>query len=260
MLKKPLNLALLIAGLGILSYFLLDIVSPELKEVDKGRQKLLEVTGLGNLEKDAIGKLDPAQKAELEGWHDKTGDSTQAAEALKTISGIWYRSGRMDISGAYAMKVAEMEKTAEAWGIAGTTFLAGIDEMKEEKSRLFCRQNAEVSLQNAISLAPAEPRFRLLLALVSVKMPGEDPMRGIRSLLDLEKEHPDYLPLQYTLTRLAFQTGQWEKAKARLDKVLAKAPLDREANCLMAELLGQGQVPGDPAAYEKICRSEGENK
>lgn len=260
MLNKPLHLALLICALGILSYFLFDIVSPELREVDKGRQKSLEVTGLGNLEKEAIKKLDPAQKAELEGWHDKSRDSAQAGEALKSISGLWYRAGRMDVSGAYAMKVADMEKTAEAWGIAGTTFLTGIDGMTDEKSRMFCRQNAETSLENAISLAPKEPRFRLLLALVSVKMPGEDPMRGIRSLLDIEKEYPDYLPLQYTLTRLAFQTGQWEKAKVRLDKVLAKVPQDREANCLMAELLSLGHIKGDPTAFEKICQSEVENK
>ncbi|MBK6571735.1 MAG: hypothetical protein IPG21_04575 [Saprospiraceae bacterium] len=52
----------------------------------------------------------------------------------------------MDLAGGYAAEVAEIEKTAEAWGIAGTTYMAGLDQMKVEKDRLYCRENSEKHL------------------------------------------------------------------------------------------------------------------
>ncbi len=84
-------------------------------------------------------------------------------------------------------------------------------------------------------------------------MPDEEPMKGIMALLNLDKKYPDYLPLQITLSQLAIQTGQWEKAKKRLGVILEKTPNQREANCLMVELITGGQLNEDPEPFRKLC-------
>lgn len=257
MLRNPGRIALLFLGFIVFSYFAFDIVSADLKSSgEKGDRKLSETSEINKLAEQATKDLNPDQKAELEELKKSlnSGEEDLAKSAsLKAISGFWYRMQRMDLAGGYANQVAEIEKTAEAWGIAGTTFLAGLDQMKSEKDRLFCRENAEKAFDLAISLAPDEPQHQMNKALCLVKMPDEEPMKGIMALLNLDKKYPDYLPLQITLCQLAIQTGQWEKAKKRLGVILEKTPNQREANCLMVELITGGQLNEDPEPFRKLC-------
>ncbi|MBK9629572.1 MAG: tetratricopeptide repeat protein [Saprospiraceae bacterium] len=253
---SPLSLASGLLLLCLCTYFFFEIVAPDIKQSNVSKAKDLDVTGFENLLQAATTKLSTVQKAELDQilQNDKT--SEPESEKLKSLSGFWFNAGRADLAGAYALQVAEVEKTAEAWSIAGSTFLEGLDQLTQEKELLYCRQNAVKAFQNAISLAPKEPRFRLLLALVDVKSPGENPMAGIQALLGLEKEYPDYAPIQYTLTRLAMQTGQWEKAKNRLNRFLEKKADDQEANCLMIQLIEQAKWSDDVSEYKKHCTKE----
>ncbi|MBK9271375.1 MAG: tetratricopeptide repeat protein [Saprospiraceae bacterium] len=253
---SPLTLAAGLLLVCLSSFLFLDIVSPDLKKSAQSKAKSLDASGIENLLSEATVKLTEVQKAELKQLNDKVQSSEEKAEPLKALSGFWFQNGRADIAGAYAMQIAEIEKSAEAWSIAGTTFLEGLDQLDGERERLYCRQKATSAFENAISLAPNEPRYRLLLALVDVKSPGENPMAGIQALLALEKEYPDYLAIQYTLTRLAMQTGQWEKAKSRLLKLLNKKSDDPEANCLMLELIESANWTDDPSEFQKHCKKE----
>ena len=250
-------LAIALFGLLIISYFGLKIVSKEMSNANAFKTKKLEVTGLDNLLSKAIKELSPEQNAELEILNHLLVDSkteNSKAEILKKISGFWYKIDKMHLAGAYANQVAEIEKTEEAWSIAGTTFLSGMEANFEEKDRLYCKQQARVAFENAISLAPENPQHRLNLALCAVKMPDENPMQGILALLDLEKTYPDYVPLQLVLSQLAIQTGQWEKAYKRLTGLLAKQKELPEANCLMEQVILQGGIQDDAAKYSTYCK------
>ncbi|MBK6574575.1 MAG: hypothetical protein IPG21_19345 [Saprospiraceae bacterium] len=260
MLRNPGRIALLFLGLIVFSYFAFDIVSADLKNSgDKGDDKMSVTFQIKKLADEAGKELNPEQKAEWEELMkslNSKGEANDELASLKAISGFWYRQQRMDLAGGYAAEVAEIEKTAEAWGIAGTTYMAGLDQMKVEKDRLYCRENSEKAFDRAIALAPEEPQHQMNKALCIVKMPGEEPMKGIMALLGLEKKFPDYLPLQITLSQLAVQTGQWEKAKKRLGAILEKDPGQREANCLMVEVIAGGQLSEDAGPFRKICEAK----
>lgn len=240
----------------LLTYFALPTISPELRS--GSTHKTLSITGSENLEQEALIDLDPAQKAELEAIKKKLSnnadDSLSTIENYQSLSGFWFLQKEPGIAGAYAMKAAEILNTDTAWSIAGTTFIYGLEEGQDEKKRQFCFQSAVQALESAISLNPSNPDHAMNLALVHVKMPGENPMKGILMLREVEEKFPEYEPVQFQLAVLAIQTGQFERSRQRMEKILTKNPDNVKANCLMAEILEKLNMAEEAKKYSVNCK------
>ena len=163
--------------------------------------------------------LEGTEAARVLGLEQQLEKDPQDLETLKALSSAWFQSGQGAIAGHYAAKVAEIEGSAEAWSIAGTT-----------------------------SLEPDTLRHRINLALLhAAQPPAENPMQGILQLVELGKEHPEDAAIQFHLGRLAIQTGQAEKAVERLTRASELRPGHRETWCLLAEAR---QMAGDAAGAE----------
>lgn len=157
-------------------------------------------------------------------------------ETLKALSSAWYQAGHGAIAGHYANEVAELEGTAAAWSIAGTTFSLALQQSQDAKVRSYCLENAVSALEKAISLEPDHVDHRLNLALLYTEIPPQDnPMKGILMMVDLNKLNPDNASVLYHLGRLALQTGQTDKAVERLRKASLLRPDHRETWCLLAQ-------------------------
>lgn len=257
MINTPIRLALLCASLLAIVYFGFKTVSPEIHQASNVRMKNLDVTGLENLEEEYYEGLTAAQKAELVQLSKELknlNSDQEKAEKLKIISGFWFKQGVYSLAGSYARKVAELNKKEEAWQIAGTTFLFCLESETDLKKKKFCQQGAIHCLEQASSLNTLNPSHQLNLAMAYVKLPGDDPMKGIKMMLALEKEHGDYIPLQLQLASLGMETGQFEKAQLRLEKVLDKDPLHNEANCLMVQLLEKTNKADEAKKYQLHCK------
>lgn len=255
---SPLKLLVLIGSLLVLSYFGISTISPEVSQASKSRSANLDITSVENLVYGKYEQLTPIQKAELEQLNKKLGsadsDTTARIEAYKSISGFWFNLEEYAISGAFALKIAELEKTENAWSIAGVNFLYGIESESDEKERIFSQQSAVKCFEQAASLDPENPAYPMYKALAYVKLPGEQPMKGILMLLELEKKYPEFLPLQLELAGLGLKTGQYEKAEARLVKILTADPENEFANCLMIDLLKQTNRTEEIEKYIKHCK------
>ncbi len=189
----------------------------------------------------------------LEGAVAGSDDSTARIDHLKQLSGKWYKLQQYFIAGHYAAEVAEMESSAEAWSIAGTTYIPGIATSDPLlKSASF--RGAVAALENAISLDPESIEHRVNLAVAYTENPPEEnPMKGIQMLLNLDKKHPDNLPVLTTLGRLAIKTGQLDKAKERLERAIKIDPEHGRAICLLADVY---ERTADPKATELASRCE----
>ncbi len=257
MVNTPIRLALLCASLLAIIYFGFNTVAPDIHQAANVRMKNLDVTGLENLEEEYYPGLSATQKAELSQLSKEiknSGSDQEKAEKLKSVSGFWFKQGVYSLAGSYARKVAELNKEEEAWQIAGTTFLYCLESETDLKKKKFCQQGAIHCLEQASSLNTSEPSHQLNLAMAYVKLPGDDPMQGIKLMLSLEKKHPDYLPLQLQLAELGLETGQFEKAQLRLEKVLDKEPENIEANCLMVQLLEKTNQADKAKKYQLHCK------
>ncbi len=257
MLNTPLSLTLLCAGLLCLVYFGFNTVSPDINQANHSRMKNLEVTGLENLEEEYFSGLNPNQKAELGQLNKElkiASTDSEKAEKMKSISGFWFRLGIYPLAGSYARKIAELEKSEQAWQIAGTTFLYGLENETDLKKKKFCQQGAVYCLEQAISMNTAEPSYQMYLAMAYVKLPGDEPMKGIQMMLAMEAKYADYIPLQIQLAELGIQTGQFDKARVRLEKVLAKEPENSDANCLMVQIMEKTNQAEAAKKYQLHCK------
>jgi len=213
----------------------------EIKSAEKERALKAESTDISALLLDAKPSLTPLQSAELISLESRLSQSendSTTVDIYKDIASTWYAYKRADISGYYALQVAEKVNTEQAWSIAGTTLTLGLKTAKEEKFKKFCSQNAVKAFENAISLNPDNPQHRINLAVCYVEYPSaSNPMKGIQMLLKLNREEPDNTSVLLTLAKFGMQTNQFEKVEGRLQKVLSLEPNNKAANCMMVDVL-----------------------
>jgi tetratricopeptide (TPR) repeat protein len=221
-------------------YWGLERRPPELRESASLATPSLSSTSAVALIREASASLDARSEAEIHGFEkmlQTASSNEEKAEVYKQLSGAWYRQNRPGIAGHYAEQVAEMLPSDTTWGLAATTYTLCLrNDSLSAKQRDFCTERAIPAYENAISLAPEISTHKINLALhYADNSPADNPMRGIRMLLDLNKENPDDVAVLVQLGRLALQTNQNDKALARLQRAVDLQPDNRNANCLLAE-------------------------
>ena len=170
-------------------------------------------------------------------------------QALEQLSAAWYERGGYAEAGYYAEQIAELSPSALNWEAAGMTFWSCIRSDLAMDTRTVCRNHAEMCFQNAISLDPDNVNYRINLAVCYATLPPENnPMKGIQSLLSLNEQYPENTSVLFWLAKFGLDTGQFEKAIARLQKGLEIAPDERRLHCLLADAYMQS---GDSAAAER---------
>jgi len=253
MSKTQLAVLSFAAALFLLLYFGFDTKPKAQKEINKDRIEKAESTSINSLLLSEKNNLKPEEASEVllaEAKLSEAKNDLDKTEAYKVLSSAWYKINRFAIAGYYAQEVAEKEATAEAWSIAGATYNQGMNLEKEEKVKDFC------TFENAISLDPSNVTHRVNLAVCYADNPPQDnPMKGILMLIDLNKKHPENVPTLFNLGRLGIQTGQFEKAKARLELALEIEPKNIKVNCLLAQVYEKLGLTEKATTFKNICQS-----
>lgn len=239
----------------LLIYFGLDTKSKDHKQIEKSRTLSAQSADGTALEMEAKKTLAQKDLDHLHTLADKleiSNDSSAKAEILKQIAGKWFDIGNIAVSGHYAEEIAKLLKDEESWSMAGTTYTIGIRRSEDQRIKSFCAERAISCFEQAIAINPSNVSNRINLAICYAEMPPQDnPMKGPLMLLDLNKTYPDNVQLLKTLAKLAIQTGQYEKAIARMEKADSLAPKDEEVPCILADAYtGAGQQ--DKAALAKV--------
>ncbi len=247
---------LLVLGLFCLLYFGFDTKKPA-NQIDFGQTKSQADTEVQTFIEEAK-KVIPSDSlswlSSLENSIKVSGDMKEKAELYKKLSGWWYRQNRVDLAGYYAEKVAEIENTDAAWAIAGTTYTSDASALSNE-SKQFCQDKSVEVFEKAIQLAPNNIAHQVNLALCYVNHPPADmPMKGIQLLLDINKKEPENVMVLLTLARLAIKTGQFDKAIARLEKVIAVEPDNVQAACLLADAYSSVGNSEKANSWAKKCK------
>jgi tetratricopeptide (TPR) repeat protein len=181
-------------------------------------------------------------------------DDSSKAAILKQLSGHWFSLKNPMLAGLYAREVADLENSAMGWSITGTTFAAGLQMELEEKQKRFVRDQAIEAFEKAISLEPEviEHRVNQALCYIELPEPGE-PMKGIQMLSGLATKYPDSPVPPFQLARLAVRTGQYDRAKTRIDQALVLAPEDQRIACLGQEIYTALNMPAEAEKLSGTC-------
>lgn len=229
------------AGIVFLLYFGFDTRSKE----EKRAIAQLEMSGISfdvvpliEKAKESLQTFDLNEINVLEN-RVQIGEGLEKIAALKELSGKWYKLDNPHIAGFYGEQVAKEENTAEAWSIAATTYLAGLDE-EDQNIGNWCLNRSIEAFENAISIDPESVQYRVNLALLYAERPPQDnPMKGVQMLLRLNENNPEDVLVLNALARLAIKTGQWDRAKARLEKSESIESENSTTICLLAEVYQQ---------------------
>jgi len=252
-------IAISVAVLAVLLlYFGFDTIPKEVRKKDNLRMQNLSAIDVRNLLLDAEKEVssDMLEEIKLLQHEARSSESDSVKiERWKALSSRWYQLGYHGIAGHYASEIAELTQTASAWSIAGTTYTMGLLHKEQtEQRQQFCAEQAESAFQNAISLEPDNLNHKLNLATSYAEYPPQnEPMKGIMMLLDLSRTHPEYAPALMALARFGMKTGQYDKARQRLETVLALQPDHMRATCMLAEVYAALKDMQQAGKYNEQC-------
>ena len=250
-----------IAAFALLLLMLLSFRTKPLDLLDreKNRSLNLQSTDVGILRQEAFADISDNDRTRiqiLEAQLSEMESGSEKIELLKELSSTWYSIGELGIAGGYAEEVAVLEESAEAWGIAGTTFGLCVRQTDKDKERSFCLNKALESLENAISLDPDELAHQINRAvLLAENPPSDQPMRGVQLLLEMNKKFPKNVSVINNIAKFALQTNQLERAEQRLLGALSLEPDNISTNCLLAQLYNRIGDEVKASAYEEVCRN-----
>lgn len=230
-----------ICGFVVLLLVLLSLRTKptELLDREKNRSLNLQSTDINILKQEAAGTISDNSKSRIQILETQlvNAPSDEVVEIYKDLSSVWYDAEEVGISGHYAEQVALETNEASAWGIAGTTYALCIKRSKKEKEKSLCLNKALECLENAISLEPEEMSYQINRAvLLAEHPPAENPMRGVKLLLEMNKNFPKNVPVINNIARFALQTNQLDKAEQRLLGAIELDPNNVTTNCLLAKL------------------------
>lgn len=262
MLRKEhaLYLAAALILLAVL-YFGFDRHPAHIQALETSRAITGPAYDIATLEREAETALSPEKTESLRGLaamlRAATTDTAKYA-ILRQLSGFWYAERQPLLAGLYARQIAEAENTAFSWSITGTTFaLALTGGELEETKRDFARDQAVEAFEKAISLEPAVVDHRINQALCYVEAPPADqPMKGIQMLSGLAASHPEASGPPYHLARLAVRTGQYERAKTRIEQALALQPEEPRIACLAIDIYTALNMPEDAGRLSATCAKQ----
>lgn len=224
--------------LVLVIYFFLPTKDDDQKQIEKSRALNFEKINVPVLLREAMKNLTDEEKVYLAELDRGTDIEEERVENLKALSREWFNRGEWILAGDYAEQIAAIDSSAESFAIAGNTYSIGVQRYEVEALADHAKQRAIRNYEKAISVDAEELEYRINLAVTYAERPDSDnPMKGVMMLLDLEKKYPEDHRVQNTLAYYGLQTGQTEKARKRLMKVLAENPDDKRANCLMVKLL-----------------------
>lgn len=207
----------------------------------------LRTEQLPEAEKSAYTQLQQQMKAVADG------DTATLRPLLQQASGFWHKVGNEPLSAYYMYRLAQVAPEKHAYIHAGDDFVnafkSGADSIISNNLITFALRSYEEALQKFGD----DVEVKIKLAEVYVQGSPE-PMKGIEMLRKLSDSLPDNVPALLALGRLSIQSGQYDKAKERLRKVLLLEPENTEAMYFMA--ISEAQLGNNQEAirFFEMCK------
>ena len=193
---------------------------------------------LEQYESQQIAKLLPAEKTQFSDITSainaaKPADTATTKRLYLQASEFWKNIGNISLGAYYFSKFADVEATKTAYADAGDVLINayknGTDSVISNNLITFALH----SYENAVQKDSNDVELKIKLAEVYVQG-SQEPMKGIGILRDLSEKLPNNIPVLLALGRLSIQSGQYDKAKERLQKVMQLEPQNTEALYFLA--------------------------
>jgi tetratricopeptide (TPR) repeat protein len=236
--------------------FVLLFLAPKTHTVKReGKTALPVKTENGNVESFIV-TASKTMKAEDKTHYDEllsAANASQSDSAFIPVAQFWDKQKRPDFAAYFVEKTAQRTKTSDAFSKAGDRYYYSVRFTKDETEIPVLYQSAVRCYEKAIEMDPKNTDAKIQLAACFVEN-GQDPMKGIALLREVEKTDSNNVKLQLSFAFFSVKSQQWDKAIKRFEKVLTIDPLYIEAYLHLADAYEQqGQINKTIEMLEKYA-------
>jgi tetratricopeptide (TPR) repeat protein len=159
--------------------------------------------------------------------------ATEQSAAAHELAHAWEERGNRPLTAYYHFIAAEAENNAEELVAIGDSFTVIFRQLQDTLIKNNLLTFALRSYEAALERRPDDLNLKVKVGSMYVEGSGE-PMKGIALLREVVDQDPQNIPALTMLGRFSILSGQYDKAKQHLDKVLVLDPNNAEAIYFMA--------------------------
>jgi tetratricopeptide (TPR) repeat protein len=152
-----------------------------------------------------------------------------------SLSSVWDSQMRPGIAAEYVFQKAELSNSLADWIVAGKRYL-GLARFFEGEDKAAFSQRAIDCLVKANELDPKSNDVKTQLGIAYVSG-SQEPMKGIMLLREAVSADSTNIEAQLNLGFFSMQSGQYDKAVSRFEKVLALQPDLYEVQIYLSDAL-----------------------
>lgn len=164
-------------------------------------------------------------------WTKATGEKAKSAAAHEAAH--FWAAKVPELEAYYHYHAGDLENNLEELVNAGDQLFLQFRQSKNLEIKNNLITFALRSYEAALKLSPNDNTLKLKTGTVYVEG-SKEPMKGITLLREVIASEPDNVPALILLGRFSIMSGQYDKAKERLDQALTISPSNAEALFFMA--------------------------
>lgn len=182
-------------------------------------------------------------------------DHWMAADSFAALIGQYQQLDKPLAVAHYMVKQAEKDNAANSYTHAGDYSSMLIQTAPDEKARTYLSNNAVLCYSKATELDSTNTDYKIRLAGAYMES-GGGAMQGVSILMGVVHQDSTNIDALMMLGRFGIISGQYDKAIARLEKILYLRPQNSEALLLMAEAYNnKGDIPKAIELLERCKRT-----
>lgn len=160
-------------------------------------------------------------------------DTAQLKKVYLQLSDFWKNLNNPALASFYIYQISNTDKSKSAMENAGDALVSAYKSTEDSVILNNLITFALRSYEEAVRQDSSDIELSIKLADAYVQG-SQEPMKGIGILKTLEGKNPDNISVLLALSRLSIQSGQLDKAKERLKKVVQLDPQNTEALYFLA--------------------------
>jgi len=160
---------------------------------------------------------------------------TKTQNGLQKIIVLWDSLNNQLISAHYMEQYATIEPSEKNWFAAGSKFYTFASLSNDSQLIAISASKAKKAFEKVLELNPNNLDAQTATAAIIVQI-DQDVMRGVALLKDVVSKDSNNVQAIFTLGMLSIQSGQFDKAEERFQKLIKLQPFNPEYYFYLGEV------------------------
>jgi tetratricopeptide (TPR) repeat protein len=173
---------------------------------------------------------------------------------LENLIVLWDSLNNQLISAHYMVEYAEMEPTEKNWFAAGSKFYTFASLSNDSLMINEAAGKAKKAFEKVLTINPANLEAQTALAAIYIQV-DQDVMKGVGLLKDVVTKDSNNVQAIFTLGMLSIQSGQFDKAQERFEKLITLQPFNPEYYFYLGEVYAKAGEKQKAIKTYETCKT-----